>query len=50
MAGVVACEWPSAWHIHTKSILDQVGVCRVQKAFKITRLAIFSAVEAILQT
>ena len=50
MAGVVACEWPSAWHIHTKSILDQVGVCRVQEAFKITRLANFSAVEAILQT
>jgi hypothetical protein len=30
------CEWPSAWHIHTKCILDQVGVCRMQEAFKNT--------------
>jgi hypothetical protein len=49
MAGAVACEWPSAWHIHTKSILDQVGVCRMQEAFKILRLTNLS-VEAFLQT
>ena len=31
----------STWHMHTKSTLDQVGVCRVQEAFK-NRLADFS--------